>query len=56
MTLLKKLLRFGRSEPKARVRVCMECGMPVDQHKDWCAIRRTRLEMERKAESPGAAS
>jgi hypothetical protein len=47
MSILKKLL--GRpDEPKARVRVCMECGMPVDQHKDWCAILQTRLEMERK--------
>jgi hypothetical protein len=47
MTFLKKLL--GRTdEPKARVRVCIECGMPVDQHKDWCAILKTRLEMERK--------
>ena len=47
MTFLKKLL--GRTdEPKARVRVCIECGMPLDQHKDWCAILQTRLEMERK--------
>jgi hypothetical protein len=22
--------------------------MPVDQHKEWCAIHRTRQEMERK--------
>jgi hypothetical protein len=47
MTFLKKLL--GRTdEPKTRVRVCIECGMPVDQHKDWCAILQTRLEMDRK--------
>ena len=31
MTLLKKL--FGKAEePKARVRVCVECGMPVAEH------------------------
>lgn len=47
MSILGKL--FGRGkEPKARVRVCVECGMPVEAHKDWCAILQTRLEMERK--------
>jgi hypothetical protein len=47
MSILDKLL--GRNtEPKARVRVCIECGMPVDAHKDWCAILQTRLEMERR--------
>jgi hypothetical protein len=47
MSLLNKLL--GRSEaPKARVRVCIECGMPLDQHKAWCAIHQTQQEMERK--------
>ena len=47
MSLLKRLL--GRSEePKARVRVCLECGMPLDQHKQWCAIWQTQREMEKK--------
>jgi hypothetical protein len=46
MSILDTLL--GRNtEPKARVRVCIECGMPVDAHKDWCAILQTRLDMER---------
>lgn len=41
---------FGRSEPaKPRVRVCVECGMPVAQHKDWCAIYRGQLEIEQRA-------
>jgi hypothetical protein len=45
MSILDKLL--GRNTaPKARVRVCIECGMPVDAHKDWCAILQTRLEIE----------
>jgi hypothetical protein len=48
MTLLKRLFGVGSNETKARVRVCIECGMPVDQHKEWCAILRTRQEMERK--------
>jgi hypothetical protein len=47
MSLLKKLL--GRSaEPVARVRVCIECGMPVEKHATWCAIFRTQQEMEQK--------
>ena len=56
MSLLNRLL--GRSEePKARVRVCIECGMPLDQHKQWCAIRQTQLEMEQKrAAVPEAGS
>jgi ubiquitin len=48
MTFLKKLL--GRApEPKTRVRVCIECGKPVEQHADWCAILRTQQEMDRKS-------
>ena len=41
MSFFKKLLGGGRTQPVARVRVCIECGMPVDQHKDWCAIEQT---------------
>ena len=46
MTLWKKL--FSRKPPQ-RVRVCVECGMPIAEHKDWCSILRTQREMERKA-------
>ena len=46
MSLLKRLL--GKSEsPKVRVRVCIECGMPLAEHKDWCAIHQQQLERER---------
>lgn len=46
MSLLKRL--FGKSEPpKARVRVCVECGMPLSEHKNWCAIYQQQLERER---------
>jgi len=45
MTLLKRL--FGKNEPpKPRVRVCVECGMPVAEHKEWCAILRGQTEMK----------
>ena len=48
MTLLQKL--FSRKQdPKPRVRVCVECGMPVAEHKDWCSIFRTQQEMDSKA-------
>jgi hypothetical protein len=48
MSLFKKL--FGKSEPaKQRVRICVECGMPVAEHKDWCSILRGQIEMEQRA-------
>lgn len=52
MSLLKKLL--GRNEPAARVRVCIECGMPVEKHADWCAILRTQQEMDQKRAAEAA--
>jgi hypothetical protein len=49
MTLLKRL--FGKSEPpKARVRVCVECGMPVAEHKEWCSILQGQREMQRASQ------
>jgi hypothetical protein len=48
MSLWQKL--FSRKpEPGKRVRVCVECGMPVAEHKDWCSILRTQQEYDRKA-------
>jgi hypothetical protein len=48
MGFLDKL--FGRkTKPQTRVRICVECGMPVAEHKDWCSIFRTQQEMDRKA-------
>jgi hypothetical protein len=45
MSLLAKLFGNKSSEPRKRVRVCVECGMPVEEHKDWCAIRRGAEEL-----------
>ena len=43
MSLLKRL--FGKDEAaKPRVRICVECGMPIAEHKDWCAIWRGQIE------------
>ena len=49
MTIFKKL--FAPKVPAQRVRVCVECGMPVAEHKDWCSIYRTQLEMAAKQKS-----
>jgi hypothetical protein len=40
MSLLAKLFQWKRSRP-ARIRICIECGMPIAEHKDWCSILRT---------------
>jgi hypothetical protein len=48
MGFLNKL--FARKpQPGQRVRICVECGMPIAEHKDWCSILRTQKEFERKA-------
>jgi hypothetical protein len=44
---------FGKSEPRTRVRVCVECGMPIAEHKDWCSIFRTQQDIDRKAQQSG---
>ncbi len=55
MSLLKRLL--GKADPpKQRVRVCVECGMPVAEHKEWCSILRGQIEMKRAAETSPAQS
>jgi hypothetical protein len=52
MSLLKRLL--GLSEPpKQRVRVCVECGMPVAEHKEWCSILRGQIEMKARSRAAG---
>ena len=48
MTFLQKLFS-KKAEPKQRVRVCVECGMPVADHKEWCSILRGQREMAAKA-------
>jgi hypothetical protein len=50
MSLLKRLFGMRSEPPKQRVRICIECGMPVAEHKDWCSILRGHREMQLKAE------
>jgi hypothetical protein len=53
MSLLQKL--FPRKSPPQRVRICVECGMPIADHKDWCSIFRTQQEMNRKTAAAAEA-
>lgn len=52
MTIIQKL--FGRKQPVHRVHVCVECGMPVAEHKDWCSIFRTQKEMDARTTAPSS--
>ena len=42
---------FTRSRKPQRVRICVECGMPIAEHRDWCSILRTQREFDRKIAS-----
>lgn len=44
MSFLKRL--FRSEPPKPRIRVCVECGMPIAEHKEWCSILRGQNEMK----------
>jgi hypothetical protein len=48
MSFFQKLF-FKKAEPKQRIRVCIECGMPIAEHKEWCSILRGQREMAQKA-------
>jgi hypothetical protein len=46
MSLLKRLFGKRSEPPKQRIRICVECGMPVAEHKEWCSILRGQNEMK----------
>jgi hypothetical protein len=52
MSLLKRLI--GRGEPKVRTRICVECGMPIAEHKEWCSILRGQNERKLGSEAPAS--
>jgi hypothetical protein len=54
MSFFKKL--FSKKAPKQRIRICLECGMPIAEHKEWCSILRGQQEMERKARATQPAA
>lgn len=47
MSFLNRLL--GRKKPVERIRICVECGMPIGEHKDWCSILKGQQRLERSA-------
>jgi len=49
MSFLKKLIGKRDEPPKQRIRICVECGMPIAEHKDWCSILRGEAEMKLRA-------
>ena len=53
MSLLEKLFP-RKTQPRQRIRICVECGMPVADHKAWCSILRTQQEMDRDRQRASA--
>ncbi len=49
MTIWQKLFSGMRRQPRQRVRICLECGMPLAEHKEWCSILRTLQENQQRA-------
>jgi len=54
LSFLQKLFS-GRPKQGQRVRICVECGMPVAEHREWCSILRTQRELDLKAQRDRAA-
>jgi len=50
MSFLSRLFS-KKTQPKQRIRVCVECGMPIAEHKQWCSILRGQQELDRKAQA-----
>ncbi len=46
MSFWNKLFSKKKPQPGQRVRVCVECGMPVADHKEWCSILRGQREYQ----------
>ena len=45
MRFLRNLFA-GKAKPTTRVRICIECGMPVAEHKTWCSILQGQIERD----------
>lgn len=56
MSFIKRLLGKTSEPPKQRIRICVECGMPIAEHKDWCSILRGQIEMQLRAERASGQS
>jgi hypothetical protein len=53
MSFLSRLFS-KKTQAKQRIRVCVECGMPIAEHKQWCSILRGQQELDRKAQAQAA--
>ncbi len=49
MSFLNRLLGRNAQASKPRVRICVECGMPIAEHKEWCSILKGHQEMKLRA-------
>ncbi len=54
MSLLSKILGLKSAEPAKRIRICVECGMPVAQHKEWCSILRIQRAVQQRQAAAAA--
>ena len=52
MSLIKRLLGKNEVPAKARTRICVECGMPISEHKDWCSVLRGQNAMKSQLTNP----
>jgi hypothetical protein len=52
MSLIRRLFGKEDVQPKPRTRICVECGMPVAEHKDWCSVLRGQNAMKLRATDP----
>ncbi len=46
MSMFKRLFGQEKDVAKPRIRICVECGMPIAEHKEWCAILRGQQERD----------
>jgi hypothetical protein len=54
MSLIKRLFGKNDADGKPRTRICVECGMPVAEHKDWCSILRGEQAIKSRTAAPQA--
>ena len=48
MSMFKRLFGQEKDAAKPRIRICVECGMPIAEHKEWCAILRGQHRLQRQ--------